>query len=252
MRLKPLFAALLALLPMPALADVTAHYTAGKDAFRIEVDEGGNSRAGIDGKFLIIRRDNVDYLVVYMGGQAKAVELDDLIATAKAQIPAMPEMPGEGGMKFELAAVGNAGPVGADPSITLWSFGPAAGAGGDAMPSGRKLLIAISPDPKLKPVGDVFRRTFDSLIGVFGSMFPDSTGFGPKLREVLGKGTPTSLTPEGAKAPEVTGPMLTLKSVDHAEIDPKRFELPVPVMTAAEFLQGMEPGGSLGDLPMLP
>ena len=120
-RLLPLIALLL---PAPALADVTANYAAHGARFVVEVDEGGNSRAGIDGKFALIRRDGVDYFVLYARDGTPHVTRADaaLVAFGKKSPPPTAKW------RTELTAGGNA--VVAGYPGTVWRFGPA----GDASP----------------------------------------------------------------------------------------------------------------------
>ena len=58
------------------------------------------------------------------------------------------------------------------------------------------------------------------------AIFPASSGFGPRLLELLSKGTPL-----------LAVPFLELQSVDTAEIDAKHFDLPGPVIAADELEQ---------------
>lgn len=247
MRLELILAALLAVLPAPApaLADVTARYSAGKATILVEVDDGGNSRIGMDGKFAIIRRDSVDYVVAYVGEAAKVAELDALLAVLKSQLPSK-TLPRADEMRFTLTAMGEASIAGR--SGTRWGFGPVA-ATQPATPIDRKLLVVVSRDADLAPVGAVFLRLSDSLLGVLGTFVPESTGFALGARELLGKGTPLSLGLAGAPS----AAELVFQSADTADIDHKRFELPAPVLTAGEFMMSVSPSqGAMGEMPALP
>jgi hypothetical protein len=124
-------------------------------------------------------------------------------------------------------------------AASLWDFVPAMPAGDPNME--RPLEVAISADPALAPVGDVFRRLVEALLPAFATILPESTGFAARTRELLAKGTPLRV-----------GKKFELQSVDIVEIDPKRFDLPGPVITAAEFLAGMEGRGNPIALVPLP
>ena len=83
----------------------------------------------------------------------------------------------------------------------------------------------------------------DSALEAFeGGVIPASSQFGPRLRELLAKGTPVKVAP-----------LLELQSIDHKDIDAHRFDLPGPVVTAEELLEPIpthaEPVGPLQPLP---
>lgn len=233
--MRYLLAAILALLPLPALADVTAHYSAGKDVLLVEVDDGGNTRIGIDGKFGIIRRDGVDYAVLSRPeGDTKVVALAELLTIMSSAVTNTPKPEAMTVDKFVLVAKGDA-LVGARKG-TLWNFGPEKEA--DGRP-GDMLEIVISDDPALAPVAAVFRLTLDSLLPVLGAMIPDSSGFAAQAATLIAKGAPLRVDK-----------MIELQSVETGEIDPKRFELPAPVISAVEFLSSMEPGPAIEVKPL--
>jgi hypothetical protein len=228
MRLKLLLIALLALVPLPALADVTAHYSAGTNAVTIAADDGGNFRAEFGPTVTLIRREGVDYVVMQdSGGQARVTRADDLLAIVRAQM-ANPETkpPAELAMEFALTSTGDetvAGHAG-----TLWRFGlagkPSVTGTPAPPPPGSQLDFVISTDPALAPIGGVFRHVFDAVSPVMLAQLGEGN-FLPLAGELLAKGTPIRV-----------GPLLTLDSVDTAEIAAARFELPGPVLPAAEFM----------------
>lgn len=212
---------LLCAAPMPALADVTAHYTlGGKEALTVEVDDGGNARLGIDGKFSLIVRDGVEYCAITMKGQVLVVRYADLVALAKVKIKLdSPEQAKarQEGKQFVLATGGTTEVAGRKG--TTWTFGLK-----DAPPTAHMLEVVMSDDPELAPVGSLMRRLLEPAVPILAGMFPDSSDFGARAIELLAKGTPLR-----------AAPFLEMASVDRKEIDPHRFDLPGPVMSAEEF-----------------
>ncbi|MET0308394.1 MAG: hypothetical protein ABW023_06785 [Sphingomonas sp.] len=227
---------LLCAAPMPALADVTARYAlgGGKEVLLVEIDDGGNARIGIDKGFGLIRRDGVDYLVIDMKGDQLVTRLDDAIKVLKTQIATKSVVDDGTGPLFVLGGGPETQVSGF--AATSWTLGPKEA-------GGKTLQIAISDDPELAPVGAMLRRLADSALSVFeGSVIPASSQFGPRVRELLAKGTPVQIAP-----------LMELESVDHKEIDSHRFDLPGPVVSAEMLAQAIpshaEPAGPLKPLP---
>jgi hypothetical protein len=211
-----LLPAALALFPAPALADVTARYALGKEVATIEVDDGGDWRLDVPGQFTLIRRGGVDYIALKQGAEMMVFKLDELVAAIKPEARA----PGDTGSdpftngKFTLTR-------GADVTIggykgVNWSFGPEA-----PQPKGHRAEIATSKDPALASIGAVFvalhRRVRELGVGRFGA----ESNFLALAGELVASGTPIRVTS-----------LAELRSVDEAAIDPKRFELPGPVISA--------------------
>jgi len=248
MRTSLVLATLLALVPMPALADVTARYAAGGKELVVEVDEGGNSRVEVAGKFAVIHRDAVDYLVVYDKEGPKVFELQGMVELFKGIIPKTPDAEAKG-FEFGIAPgapVAIAGQQGAAWKLLMVK--------GDDASKKKHLEMVVSADPALAPVGTVFQRTIGTLSEFFAAMFPTDTGFSAKVAELFAKGAPLRITPveEGAAKPE--GPLIEFKSLDTAEIDAKHFELPAPVTPTEEIFGSMDSlmkpgGGAIKDLP---
>ncbi|MES2441972.1 MAG: hypothetical protein V4574_04015 [Pseudomonadota bacterium] len=246
MRFKLLLAALIALLPVPALADVTAHYSAGDKMLVIEAEDGGNIRVSLDAKFTLIRRDGVDYAIATDAtGTPKVARVEELLAMVRAQmLGAMPpRTPGAPSMDFALTAGGEETVAGYPGAV--WKFtmaAPAAGESGEGTPPTpiTALDFVISPDPALAPVGSFFRRTVGLVLPMMAQMFGD-TNFVELADDLLAKGAPIRI-----------GPMLTLASVDKSEIAADRFVLPGPVLTAAEFLEAVDPSSAVKAMPPAP
>lgn len=248
MRTKLFLAAILAFAPLPALADVTAHYAVGNKELLVEVDDGGNSRIGVDDKFAIIHRDGVDYVVFTDKDGSKVFELQAMVDLVKGIIPKT-EDPKTKDMQFGIAP-GAAITVAGQPG-TAWKLLMVKG---DAESMKKHIELVVGADPKLAPVGDVFRRAVATLNDFLGVLFPAETGFSARLTELFGKGTPLRITPveQGAAKPE--GPLIELKSLDTAEIDARHFELPAPVTPSEEILGSMDSlmkpgGGKIQNLP---
>jgi hypothetical protein len=236
MRAKPFLAALLALAPTPALADVTAQYAVGNKTLTVEVDDGGNSRLAIGGKFAVVRRDSVDYLVVYDPSGAKVFKLDEMAAMIKEFIPKSPPE----GEKMKFAVLAGAAPATvAGRSGAIWLL---------AMPDGpeggrnRQVEFVMSADPVLAPVAAVFTRTVGSALDLASNMFPEETLFAASVRTIFAKGAPLRVTPRDPAKPE--GPLIEFQSASTAEIDAKHFELPAPVTDASEIMGAL--GGMMG------
>lgn len=250
LRTKLLLATILALAPLPALADVTARYSAGGKELVVEVDDGGNSRIDVAGKFAIIHRDGVDYVAVTDKTGTKVFELEAMVTLVKGFIPKTEDKDAKG-MKFDLAP-GAAVAIAGQPG-TAWKLLLVEGPGEDKK---KHLEMVVSADARLAPVGDVFRRAIDTMNSFLGAFFPEDTGFSARLIELFGKGTPLRILPieEGATKPEK--PLIEFKSLDTADIDAKHFELPAPVTSADEILGAMgalmQPGGAGGAIQDLP
>lgn len=235
-----LLAAILALLPLPALADVTARYSAGKDVLLVESDDAGNSRIGIEGKFGIIRRDGHDYAVMTMStGETKVAELSGLLSlmstamAGKAKAAAQDDAPE---MKFVLVTKGEAA-VGTRKGA-VWSFGPEVGLEGKAE---KQLEFVMTGDPDLAPIGAIFGRTVETLLPLLNAVMPGTADFGPKAIELMAKGAALRIDK-----------VIELQSIDTAEIDAKRFELPAPLVEPTEFMMAMAPSGAAEGFKPLP
>ncbi|RYE03281.1 MAG: hypothetical protein EOP61_05280 [Sphingomonadales bacterium] len=222
---------------MPALADVTARYAAGKDVVTVEVADSGNWRVDYPGSFSIIRRDGVDYIALLFGPAPKVARLDEVMAATGAGRGAEPPVPPMlRDMKLTVTANGEA--VIAGRKALLWNLVPVVPS--EAASPKDILEVAVSADPELAPVGAVFRHVAEVLLPLFGPLLPES-GFAERVRELLAKGTPLR-----------AGKKFELQSLDSAIIDPKRFDLPAPPVSAAEFMgeSGMSVTGT--DIAPLP
>lgn len=231
-RLLPLIALLL---PAPALADVTATYTAGKGIFAVEVDDGGDARAGVDGKFVLIRRDGVDYIVIYTPDGAPHVTR---AGTALEHFIAKASTPDK--WRTELSNEGDATVAGYPGSV--WRFGPE----GD-----RPLELVMSADPALAPVGQVFTRIAEAFAQFIDTRVGPTGNAGTGVHSLFSHGTPIRIS-ETAVEPAPGRVMIELRSVSHAEIDAHRFDLPGPVMDTEAFFAAVQPPSPpISDEPMI-
>lgn len=223
--MRLLLAAILAWLPTAALADVTARYDIDKDALIIEADDGGNSRMELPGVAILIRRDGVDYIIMEAAGGTKVTRFADFLALMAA--PRRDEVPAGmfDNVRMVMTPMGETSIGGR--AARLWSLAPTAQP--NVIKPPRALEIAISVDPALAPIGDIFRRTAEAMLPYFAAFLPHTTRFAPTARMLLAKGTPLRI-----------GNKFELQSVDNADIDHERFELPGPVIPAAEFAAAME------------
>ncbi len=249
MRTSLFLATILALAPMPALADVTARYSAGGKELVIEVDDGGNSRLDVGGKFTIIHRDGVDYIAVTDKDGTKVFELQAMVDLVKGIIPKTEDPKAK---EFQFGIAPGAGVMVAGQQGEAWKLLMVKG---DEASKKKHIEMVVSADPKLAPVGNVFRRAIDTVTSFFGAMFPEETGFSARLTELFAKGTPLRVTPVEEGAAKQEGPLIEFKSLDTAEIDAKHFELPAPVTSADEIFGAMDAlmkpdaGGAIKDLP---
>jgi hypothetical protein len=209
-----------AVLPAPALADVTARYDAGGGhRVTVEVADNGDSRLQIDARMSlgIIHHDGVDYVVLRDGKGVDRVTRGDAILPLILGSP--PDQLGENPITF-LSTKGGSETLGGY-SGTLWSFGP----------RGEPPLDYLnSPDPRLAPIGKVFRGLAEILAGALGPVVLDPE----QLRRVFAGGTPIRMTAK--KADGSYDLMITLQSVSMDRTDPARFALPGPEMSAQDFV----------------
>lgn len=247
MRFKPLLAALLMLLPIPALADVTAHYSVQDKSLTIEAGSGGNVRVTIEDKFTLIRRDGVDYVVVKdAAGAARIARVEDLLTMMRAQIQGAHLPASAADKKIDFALIPAGSETVAGYPGTVWKVGPAAAAaaaeGGDsgkAPPPDNLLQVVMSADPVLAPVGGFLKH----LAELAAPMIPQmaETNLIDRARELFGKGTPIRI-----------GPLLKLTAVETSAIADDHFVLPGPVLSAGEFLAAVDPAKAAQALPPAP
>jgi hypothetical protein len=220
MRLAAAVAALFALAPLPAAADVTARYDLGKEKLTVEVDDNGDYRAEVPGKFALMRRGGKEY-VVFFKDQACVVERDAFLALTRKLIPAdLPKPTGEPSQRTLVSAGGEEKIAGR--SGTLWKIRL-------DRPDANTIEAVMSADRDLAPVGAIFAGVLDAGLQMFVGMIPASD-FADRAREVFAKGTPLRL---------VLMQEVRLVSVSTDAIDATRFALPGPVLDAAAFDQVM-------------
>ena len=170
----------------------------------------------------MIRRDGVDYVVITKPDARIIARVDDAVAAIRSEMPATAANDKEspfviGGGTTQVQVAGYA--------ATAWTLGP----------QGEKAReVAISADPELAPIGALWRRLAETALAVGeGRIIPAASQFGPRVRELLAKGTVVRFAS-----------VFELRSVDHAEIDPHRFDLPGPLASPAELREMLKPGPS--------
>jgi hypothetical protein len=237
---RVLLSAALALLPAPALADVTARYAMGKDVLTIEADDDGDWRVDVPGKFTLIHRGAIDYVVMQRGPEAMVFKLEDLVAMIKPDLQRTSGKNTEAFMqaKFVLKRGGDvevAGYKGAS-----WNLGLEV-----PTPKGRTLDVVTSKDPALAPIGAVFLAVQRHVAALAADQFTPESNFLALVGKLVESGTPLRMAP-----------LVELRSVDGTAIDPKRFELPGPVIDSAilqaELATRAEGSEPAPDLPPLP
>jgi len=207
-------------LPLPAAADVTARYTLGKEALSVEVDDGGDYRAEIAGKFALIRHGGSDYVVIFQGTTPLVVTRQAFLDLAVARIPATPPKPDakrdtaivkQGPEELVASRRGNAWAIRLD------------------RPNANTIEVVMCPDRDLAPVGKVFAGVVDAGLTAFDKLIPPSN-FAEQVRFVFAKGTPL----RGSLIEQ-----FRLESVSMAPIDAARFALPGPVLDSKAFDKAM-------------
>ncbi len=243
-------AALLALAPLPALADVTARYGMdGDKELVVEAAEGGNSRVELPGKLAIIRRDGADYVVLYGKTGPKVFELQAMVGLMKAMLPKAAAAAEAGKVRF-VAEPGPASATVAGRTGSAWLLRMLEGPGQEHKGD---VEIVTSSDPQLAPIGRIVARAAEVALDFMAGFIPESTQFGAAARDILARGTPLRIQPVDAGKPGKT--VLVLRSVDTAAIDPKHFELPAPVIPAEGVFGAMDglaqpgAGGKIENLP---
>lgn len=216
MRWRILAAAALSLAPLPAAADVTARYQVDRDALTIEVDDNGDYRAEIAGKFMLLRRGGMEYVVLFQGATPLVIERQaffDLVGTKlRGELAKSTEA------RRDLVLTKSGEEEIAGRRGTLWTVAL-------DKPGGNRIEAVIAPDMDLAPVSTVFAGMLDGGLKAFGGLIPESN-LPELLREVFAKGAPLRV------AMMVD---LRLGSVSKAPIDSARFALPGPVVDAAAF-----------------
>ncbi|MDF7777467.1 hypothetical protein P1X14_19575 [Sphingomonas sp. AOB5] len=243
MRLKLLFTALLMLLPVPALADVTARYSAGeKNELVVMVDDGGNYRAEVTGAVILIRRDGVSYIAVKNAkGEFVVTRTEALLEMLSAQLKpfaAQAAAKADPKMKFSLLP-GNSNETVAGRTGALWRFGPVKPDTAEAERNKDLLEFVMSADPLLAPVGRVFHDMF-GIIAPVAEIFLGEADLTASGKELLGKGAPLRV-----------GNGLKLTSVDSADIAASQFELPGAELEPMEFFEAVGPDAGARAMPKL-
>lgn len=232
-----LLPATLALLPAPALADVTARYAVGAAELTIEAADGGDWRVEVPGEFTLIRRDKVDYVVMVMGKETMVFKLGDLLNTLKPKVSGKPGKAGPDAFtRAKFTLVRGADVVVAGYKGTNWSFGPE-----ERRPGGHRAEVVTSKDPALAPVGAIFLEIGRQASALGEGQFGPDSNFLALANALFASGAPLRVEK-----------VMELRSVDGAAIDPKRFVLPGPVLDPALMDSKTTPGRTVTFEPLPP
>ena len=217
MRRAPVLAFALAMAPLPAAADVTATYSVGKSQLTIEVDDSGDYRAEIPGKFALVRHGGDEFIMVTHNGKVRATRSDTFFAILKTKAPKGAS--GGPGATMRFVATQGKDEVVAGRKGSNWQIAPEGqGPGG--------LVMVMSADAQLAPVGGVFHRTILRALDAFAPIFENNTSFRDQITAVLAKGTVL----------RIAGPeSIVLQSVNGDEIDAGRFASPTELLDSAAF-----------------
>jgi hypothetical protein len=222
--LRSLLALAALLVPAPALADVTARYTAGSSTITVEAGDNGDSRLQLAGRtpFAMLRHGGVDYVVFTdSAGKVSVVLASELLSALLATSPPPPAM-----QQFNLES----GPAEsfAGYSGMTWRIAPQ----GEA-----PLALLMSPDPALAPIGQVFRNLAGLAADALAPLLGADANMSDQLRALFAKGTPLRILPPESGGP----PVLELSSVSMAAIDPARFVVPGPLISADAAIAKLRP-----------
>lgn len=230
-------AVLLALSPVPALADVTAHYRLGKDVLTVEVDDSGDYRAELSGKVAMVRHSGSEYVLITLGDKVVATERDVFFPLLKSKLGEGEPAPGQ---RPSPRAV-----------MTVLQDGAAqiAGRKGEWWRIGRNdadkgLRLAVSADPVLAPVGTVLHHVLSLMLDSLAPILGSDIGLRDKVLGITGRGTLIAI----AGVPT----QVMLESVSTGEIDPGRFAKPATLLDAGAIdaaLSAPTPQADATDVP---
>ncbi|KRC79997.1 hypothetical protein [Sphingomonas sp. Root241] len=218
MRGASVLALALALAPLPAAADVTATYSVGKSQLTVEVDDSGDYRAEIPGKFALLRHGGDEFILITHNGKVSATRSDIFFALLKTKAP---KNAPTGGPMATMRFVTTQGKdeVVAGRRGSNWQIAP----------EGQEpatLAMVVSADAQLAPVGGVFHRGIARALDGFAPFFGNNMGFRDQIVAVLAKGTVLRLAgPEN----------IVLQNVSGDEIDAGRFAAPAELLDSEAF-----------------
>lgn len=218
MRRTSLLAVALAMAPLPAAADVTATYSIGKKQLIVEVDDNGDYRAEVPGSFALVRHGGDEFILITHNGKVSAARSDVFLALLKAKAAKNAPAGGPGATARFVTTQGEeevvAGRKGSSWQIAPEAQGPAA------------LVLVVSADAQLAPVGGVLHRTVARALDGFAPFFGNNMDFRDQIVAVFARGTVLRLAgPEN----------IVLQNVSGDEIDAGRFAAPAELLDSAAF-----------------
>lgn len=234
---------------MPALADTTAVYKAKRHptTMTVEIADNGNVRYQLStGKTYGLALNDVDYLITLEPTGSVVDRVVDVVAAQKEAMAAfMSDFPHQ-----DLSAGPRLVPIGRVTvnGRTGQAFGyKAEETGATAIPTievnndpdlaqlGKittrqvtesekeeamaAAVVVISDDPELAQLGKAMSKQFGASLTLMTGMIGNTPDMFTKMDKLLQSGAPLSFAG------------MELLSVNHAPIDPKRFELPAPPQT---------------------
>jgi len=208
----------LAMAPLPAASDVTATYSIGKAQLTVEVDDSGDYRAEVPGAFALVRRGGDEFIMITHDGKVSATRSDVFFALLKTKAAKNAPTGGPGATTRFVTTQGKdevvAGRKGSNWQIAPEAQGPAA------------LVLVVSADPQLAPVGGVFQSGIARALDGFAPFFGNNMSFRDQIVAVFAKGTVLRLAgPEN----------IVLQNVSGNEIDAGRFASPTELLDSAAF-----------------
>ena len=251
MRSRPFLALLLAALPMPALADVTARYEMpGGSAILIETSDDGRGRftpegAGAEGGYALFTPED-SFLIFTEKGATHALRFSDfrdaLDAMLKKSLAAM----GADDLGSPDLAEGGTPGTPQEPGAQRMK------ASGTSEVNGRKGIryveagagiageLVISDDPALAPVGSVLAKAMNETPMLGDAFATAPSGWKAELLALLAKGTPLRM-----------GDM-ELRSVTFDKVAAERFAMPGAPISRSDFEKMVmdrqqEPNGETGN-----
>ncbi|WP_404336346.1 hypothetical protein AB2M62_18990 [Sphingomonas sp. MMS12-HWE2-04] len=208
--------ALLALAPAPAFADVTARYAIGSQTLTVEVDDSGDYRAELSGKFAVIRHGGDEFVVITHNGKAFAAKADVFLPLLKAKMAQNAAPPGGPGATLAFTTRQGNDETVAGRKGSSWRITAEA-------PGSNVLILVMSADAQLAPVGGVFRHVVTLALDAFAPVFENNASFRDQLTAVFAKGTPLT----------ITGPAtIELAGVSAESIADSRFASPTILLDA--------------------
>lgn len=236
-----------------ATADTTAVYSAKSKSFpltmTVEIADNGNVRYQMStGRTYGLVLGGVDY-IVELGAKGPVVDrADDLMTAQKEAMAAfMPSLQHhDTSAGPQLVAMGKTTIHGRTGQAYGYRKGTTATSAISINPDPGKIttkeatkseiesvtatpVVVVSDDPQLAALGKVMANQLSKSIAMLSGMIGGTPEIADEMQAILKTGAPISFAG------------MELQSVNHAPIDPKRFELPAPPETLDQIRERMKP-----------